>query len=103
MVLPNPGTEMFRLFFTYVLPLIGPTLVYLAWNWIQMRRALAGKRPNPPPSFSEMPWPFLLGAGVSLLIVTLLALFLITDSGRPGEIYVPPRFEDGRIVPGESR
>ncbi len=94
---------MFRLFFTYVLPLIGPTLVYLVWNWIQLRRTLAGKRAEPPPSLAEMPWPFLLGAGISLLIVTLLAVFLIGDAGDPGQTYSPPRFEDGRIVPAESR
>ncbi len=94
---------MFRLFFTYVLPLIAPTLLYLVWNWLQLRRTLAGKRAEPPPTFAEMPWLVLLGAGVSLLIVVLLALALVGGGGTPGMEYVPPRLEDGRIVPGQAR
>lgn len=93
---------MFRLFFTYVLPLIAPTLVYLAWNWVQLRRSLAGKRVEPPPTFADMPWPFLAGAGVSLLVVTLLALALLDGGAPPGATYVPPHLEDGRIVPGQT-
>lgn len=94
---------MFRLFFTYILPLIVPALIYLAWNWIQMRRALAGRRPEPPPTFANIPWLFLAGAGVSLLIVTLLALMLSGGGADPGKTYVPPRFEGGKIKPAETR
>jgi drug/metabolite transporter (DMT)-like permease len=94
---------MFRLFFTYLLPLILPTFCYLLWNWIQMRRSLAGKRPEPAPSFAETPWLILAGAGVSLLVVTLLALALAGDAGKPGSTYVPPRFEGGKVVPAETR
>lgn len=94
---------MFRLFFTYILPLIVPTLVYLAWNWVQLRRSISGRRPEPPPTFAEMPWVFLAAAGVSLLVVTLLALVLLEDSSPPGATYVPPHLENGRIVPGHTR
>jgi nicotinamide riboside transporter PnuC len=95
--------SMFRLFFTYILPLIAPVGLYLVWNWIQMRRVAAGKRAEPTPSFAEMPWLILLGAGVSLMVVTLLALFLFSTGGKPGGSYVPPHMENGKIVPAENR
>lgn len=93
---------MFRLFFTFILPLLLPTLGYLAWNWLQLRRTLAGKRAEPPPGFADMPWIILAGAGVSLLMVTLLALFLRGDGGSPSQTYVPPHLEDGKVIPGRT-
>ncbi len=94
---------MFRLFFTYILPLIAPTALYLVWSGIQQRRALAGKRAAPPPSFADMPWLVLIGAGVSLLVVVLLGFMLFGGGAPPGTRYVPPHMDGGRIVPGQSR
>ena len=94
---------MFRLIFTYLLPLLLPTLGYLAWNWIQLRRTLAGKRAEPPPSLAAMPWLILVGAGVSFLMVTLLALVLFGGGHSPGGTYVPPHMEDGKLIPGQTR
>ena len=94
---------MFRLIFTYLLPLLLPVLGYLAWNWLQLRRTMAGKRTEPPPGFAEMPWLILLGAGVSLLLVTLFALVLFDDGSSPGATYVPPHLEDGKLIPGQTR
>lgn len=94
---------MFRLLFTYVLPLVAPSLLYLVWNWVQMRRVLAGKRAEPVPGFADMPWLVLAGAGVSLLIVVLLGLAFFGGGGVPGSEYIPPHLEDGRIVPGQTR
>lgn len=94
---------MFRLFFTYILPLILPSLGYLLWNYLQLRRAMAGKRAEPPPGFADMPWLILAGAGVSLLMVTLAALVLFDGGSAPGELYVPPHLEDGKVIPGQTR
>ncbi|HEX9809544.1 MAG TPA: hypothetical protein VGC25_08040 [Alphaproteobacteria bacterium] len=94
---------MFRLFFTYILPLIAPTLLYLLWNWIQLRRAAAGKRPEPPPDLANMPWLVLAGAGISLMVVSMLAFAVTGDGGKPGAGYVPPRYEGGEIRPAETR
>ena len=94
---------MFRLFFTYLLPLIIPALLYLVWNWLQLRRTISGKRPEPPPSFAETPWLILVGAGVSLLMLTLLALALSGDGGAPGSTYIPPHMDDGKLIPGQTR
>jgi hypothetical protein len=94
---------MFRLFFTFVLPLIAPTALYLAWNWIQLRRVAAGKRTEPTPTFAEMPWLVLAGAGVSMLIVSLLAFAVMGGGAKPGSTYIPPHMEDGKLVPAETR
>jgi hypothetical protein len=45
---------MFRLFFTYVLPLVAPAILYLIWHTIQVRRVISGKRVDPTPSFADM-------------------------------------------------
>lgn len=94
---------MFRLFFTFVLPLLAPTAIYLVWHTIQVRRVASGKRAEPTPSFAEMPWFILAGAGISLLIVTLLGFALFGDSAKPGGVYVPPHMENGKLVPAETR
>ena len=94
---------MFRLIFTYLLPLALPALGYLAWNWLRMRRSLGQGRTEPPPSFADMPWLILAGAGVSLAMITLLGLVLFDDGNSPGGTYVPPHMEDGKLIPGRTR
>ncbi len=94
---------MFRLFFTYVLPLIAPAILYLIWHTIQVRRVIAGKRVDPTPSFAEMPWLILAGAGLSLLVVVLMGFVLFGGGADPGTSYVPPHMEDGRLVPAQTR
>jgi hypothetical protein len=94
---------MFRLIFTYLLPLLLPVLGYLAWNWLQLRRTQAGEQAEPTPDPADMPWIILAGAGVSLLMVTLLTLALLDDGGSPGQTYAPPRLEDGKVIPGRIR
>lgn len=94
---------MFRIFFTFVLPLIAPSVVYLVWHAVQVRRLAAGKREAPTPTFAEMPWFMLAGAGVSLVIVILMALALLDEGAKPGAVYVPPHMENGRLVPAETR
>ncbi|MFM2130488.1 MAG: hypothetical protein RL477_2034 [Pseudomonadota bacterium] len=94
---------MFRIFFTFVLPLIAPTAIYLIWHAIQVRRVAAGTREDPTPSFAEMPWFMLAGAGVSLLVVMLMAIALLDEGARPGTRYTPPHMENGRLVPAETR
>lgn len=93
---------MIRLLLTYVLPLVAPTLLYLAWNWIQVQRARGGKRPAPPP-IDQTPWVVLAACGILLVAVVLLSFVLFGGGSAPGLDYQPPRVEDGQIVPGQSR
>jgi Family of unknown function (DUF6111) len=84
---------MLRVFVTIVLPLMLPTALYLAWVRTTQRREADGIR------WSTLPWVWLVGAGTVLLIVVLFVVNV--HFGRPVQgIYVPPRWENGRIVPG---
>jgi hypothetical protein len=83
-----------RVLLTIVLPLLLPTAVYLLWV-----TALRPTRQNHASLWSALPWVWLAGAGIALLA---LVLFVVTvHFGRPQEgVYVPPRWENGHIVPG---
>ena len=82
-----------REFLTLFVPLLLPTVLYLVWLHA-VRRPPAGAA-----GWRRLPWAWLALGGVAL---TALVLFVVTvqfGSTRPG-VYVPPRVEDGRIVPG---
>ncbi|HVC56720.1 MAG TPA: DUF6111 family protein [Stellaceae bacterium] len=81
---------MLRVFLTIVLPLVLPTALYLLWMGIVQR---------PGESRGALPWPWLAGAGALLLVLALLLVIDRSGSSRSG-VYVPPRAENGRIVPG---
>jgi hypothetical protein len=85
---------MLREFLTLVVPLLLPTLLYLLWlrvmRWSEAGDALVWRK---------LPWVWLVVTGVAL---TALVLFVVTvgfGTATPGT-YVPPRVENGRIVPG---
>ena len=90
---------MFRLFFTYILPLAAPTALYFLWLWWRRRRQGPEAENNDDQS---VPWVVLLGSGLSLLVATLLA-FTFGSGGDLESKYVPPSFEGGKIKPGEFR
>jgi len=83
---------MLRVLLTIVLPLILPTALYLVWirttQW-----ANGGVR------WRALPWLWLVGTGTLLLIVVLFVVNVHFGSPEPG-LYVPPRWENGHIVPG---
>src|ERR1051326_1713109 len=84
---------MLRVLLTIVLPLLLPTALYLAWI-----RTMQGAERDAT-RWRALPWVWLVGAGTLLLIVVLVIVnwpFGRSESG----IYVPPRWENGRIVPG---
>jgi hypothetical protein len=84
---------MLRVLLTIVLPLVLPTALYLAWIRT-MQGAEAG-----PPRWRTLPWVWLVGAGTLLLIVVLVVVNVRFGKSESG-VYVPPRWENGRIVPG---
>ena len=104
--------------FIYLLPLLLPTAVYMLWRLWRARVVAARPAGDGPADegidggattgsgqeidWRDAPWPVLALAGVVLLAAVLLLGVLERPSGQP-ERYVPPRLEDGRIVPGELR
>jgi hypothetical protein len=85
---------MLRVFLTIVLPLLVPTAIYLLWMGI-----VGAMQEGSTISWTALPWIWLAGAGVVLLVIVL---FVVTvHFGAPQEgVYVPPHLEDGQIVPG---
>lgn len=88
---------MVRIFFTYVLPLIGPMLLYMAWN--AYAQAQARKTGGEPPSLekSHLFWSLIIGFVLTMAMLMVLAF--IGGERADGGDYVPPRLEDGKIVP----
>jgi hypothetical protein len=86
---------MLRVLLQYLLPLFLPFLVYAAYV------ALAhGRLPNWL-GLSDRHWIVLCSAAVVLLAISLVTWSAMTGA-PPDETYIPPRFEDGRIVPGTT-
>jgi multidrug efflux pump subunit AcrA (membrane-fusion protein) len=86
-----------RIFLQYVLPLVLPTAIYLAW-WLLIGRT-AKPDGRPPAVLREGPWFWLAIGGVALMAAGLAAAAML-GGGDPTGTYVPPRWEDGRVVPG---
>ena len=84
---------MLRILLQYLLPLLLPFLVYVVY--------VAVARGRTPGWLGDAPWPYLAVAGVVLMAISLLTWGLM--SGAPTDrVYVPPRFEDGRVVPSTT-
>ncbi|MGH6904304.1 MAG: DUF6111 family protein [Geminicoccaceae bacterium] len=86
---------MLRVLLQYLLPLLLPFLVYAAYV------ALAQGRLPDWLGLSDRQWIVLGSAGVVLLAISLATWSFMTGA-PPEETYIPPRFEDGRIIPGTT-
>ena len=66
-----------RLIFTYVVPILLPTVLYFLWLMSMQER---DRRAGRPPSKHDVPWTWLLIAGMALALVVLAATFLFQDT-----------------------
>lgn len=89
---------MIRILLQYILPIALPSLLYVAWLAYENRRIARGGAGRPP-RWQEGPWPWLIAGGVVFAVLLSFALANIGGYGTGGT-YVPPRVEDGRIIPG---
>lgn len=85
---------MIRIVAENILLFLLPTIVYVAY--VYMTRE---EKPGAMRVLDDAPliWLFVAGA---VLVVTMLASFGSITGGKPGEIYTPPSYKDGRIQPG---
>ena len=83
-----------RIFITIVLPLFLPTLIYVLWLVTVGRAQPAGAG-----MWRDLPWAWLAAAGVALAAVLLYLVSVHVERTGSGS-YVPPRYIDGKIVPG---
>jgi hypothetical protein len=85
---------MLRVFLTVVLPLLLPTALYLLWV-----STFGAERGGNAVRRRAVPWIWLAAAGVVLLAIVLFVVTVHFGSPQEG-VYVPPRWEGDRIVPG---
>jgi hypothetical protein len=94
---------MLRVFLTIVLPLVLPTLLYLVWvrvaHWGSAEGSQQGSERGETVRWAALPWVWLAAAGALLLALTLFVVTVHFGTSQTGP-YVPPRWENGRIVPG---
>ncbi|RED48021.1 DUF6111 family protein [Aestuariispira insulae] len=90
---------MIKLILTILLPLIAPTVLYFFWMKLRRHKAKAMATGEPLPEWEKLPWPWLIGGGCILTVVSLLIIGIPSTHDRDS-IYVPPRMEDGVLVPG---
>jgi hypothetical protein len=88
---------MLRVLLTIVLPLLLPTAIYVAWL-MAMQWSARGSAPGEGVRWTALPWIWLAATGVVLLVLVLLTLTVHFGEPETGT-YVPPRYEDGRVVP----
>ena len=85
---------MLRVLLTIVLPLLLPTALYLLWV-----ATLGSPQDGGAMAWTAVPWIWLAAAGAALLAIVLFVVTVHFGSPEEG-VYVPPRWEGDRIVPG---
>lgn len=88
---------MLRVFFTVILPLILPTLLYLTYMYITHLRS--HYQASEVSWWVNVPWFTLLLSGF-VLIVLVLGVFMVLGRDPIGGKYIPAQVIDGQIVPG---
>ena len=85
---------MVRVFLTIVLPLVFPTALYLLWV-----ATLGSPGEGGVIRWTAIPWVWLACAGAALLMIVLFVVTVHFGTPQQG-VYVPPRWQGGRIIPG---
>ena len=91
---------MLRKFLVYAIPFLLPFALYAVWLAVSRRKALAARQ-GTLPGWRAAPWSWLAVTGVGLLILSFIAVALMTGD-EPGGTYTPPRYIDGKVVPAET-
>lgn len=89
---------MLRVLIEYVVPLALPSLLYFIWLAYRNRQIARGGE-GAPQRWQEGPWAWLIVGGVLLAVIAGIVVSMLRGYGTEGR-YVPPRVEDGRIIPG---
>ncbi|WP_119680077.1 DUF6111 family protein [Indioceanicola profundi] len=87
---------MLRVLLTILIPLLLPTLVYVGYLVLTGRRAAVGRGGEPA---ADVPWVWLLAAGIGLMAAFLVSLALLGGHGTDS-LYIPAHVgPDGQTVP----
>jgi hypothetical protein len=85
-----------RIALSYGLPFLLPFGAYFMYVALTKRAEAKGIR------WQEAPWVWLAITGLVLVIITFFTIGLLGGENPTGT-YVPPRVEDGKIVPGQVK
>jgi hypothetical protein len=88
---------MSRIFVSYIIPFILPAATYAAWVWYRTR--YADRHGGEVPTLEKGPWPLLLFIG-AVFAFAVLGTTAMLSGGSPDQTYVPPRVENGTVIPG---
>lgn len=88
---------MVRILLENALLFLLPTIIYVTYRLITR-----GRNSSPTGVLDDAPLLWLFIAGAALALSTLVFFSSTTTGGKPGQVYVPPALEDGRIVPGHN-
>lgn len=80
-----------------------PLILYLVWRRQARRRAEAAAEGDQATLDSLQNQFLWIVAGFALVFGAVAVTLALTDGAEPGKEYVPPRMEDGKVVPGEFR
>ena len=75
-----------------------PTVIYVAYVLLK-RRIEGNSNVN---VFDDAPLIWLVAAGAALVMITLITFGSISG-GKPGQVYHPPVYRDGKIIPGHYK
>ena len=96
-----------RVFLTIILPLLTPSLLYIAWLLLRGQTAPGaddGQEGGVVRRLGDdMPWVTLVLSGAVLALAATMTMYLLQPMGSSTSEYSPPRMENGRIVPAELR
>ncbi len=84
---------MIRIIVVNLLLLLLPTIIYFTYIYLRRQQTPDAEIMADAPIF----WLLAAGAGLSLLV---LIFFVDWTGNTPYGRYIPPRFEDGVVVPG---
>jgi hypothetical protein len=87
---------MLRAVLFHIALVMAPTILFILYLIVARKVRLS--KSDTARMLRELPWVWLLGIGVALMAASLVAISLTTGGDREGT-YVPPRLEDGKIVP----
>ena len=86
---------MTRILLQYILPLFLPVAIFLIWVLVSNRARKGGKTSN----LEKGNWVWALLVGV-VLMAGVLVYTALSGGGDPKASYHPPRYEDGKVIPG---
>ncbi|MZR30116.1 DUF6111 family protein [Sneathiella litorea] len=82
---------MIRAILFHIIPLLLPFIVYGVYLYFNSRSGGDKKWGKTSLAVATI-------SGLLLMAVSLIVLGLVSGEPREGTVYVPPRFEDGRII-----